>query len=39
MAALEVNSLLSVSVGPQAKHSLNCKTEDLQSKWEEDLQA
>ena len=39
MAALEVNSLLSVSVGPQAKHSLNCKTEDLQFKWEEDLQA
>ena len=39
MVALEVNSLLSVSVEPQAKCSLNCKKEDLQFKWEEDLQA
>ena len=38
MVALEVNSLLPVSVKPQAKRSLNCKKEDLQFKWEEDLQ-
>ena len=38
MVALEVNSLLAVSVEPQAKCSLNCK-KDLQFKFEEDLKS